>query len=95
MLTSLQTCFFVFPEQKYDFGIKETLTPLLFFLDRVCQRNESPSNIAPSSAAYPCFCIQYTARRVLNMLRQASKLICPGNMRFLILLGQSRPCFHG
>ena len=25
MLTSLQTCFFVFPEQKYDFGIKETL----------------------------------------------------------------------
>ena len=51
-------------------------TPLSFFLDCVCQRNESPSNIALSFRAYPCFCIQYTALRGLGRPRQASKLIC-------------------
>ena len=67
---------------------------LLFFLDSVCQRNGSPSNIAPFSRANPCFCIQYTALHVWHMSRQASKLICLGNIRFLILLSHSRPCFH-
>ena len=69
-------------------------TPLSFFLNFVCQRNGSPSSITTSFRAYPCFCIQYTALHVWDMPRQASNLICPGNMKFLILLGYSCPCFH-
>ena len=31
MLTPLQTCFFVSPEQKYDFDVKETSAAPLYF----------------------------------------------------------------
>ena len=69
-------------------------TPLLFFLDWVCQMSGSSSSIAPSFRAYPSFCIQYTVLHGWDKPRQASKLICAGNMRFSILLGHSNPSFH-
>ena len=97
MLTPLQTCFFVSLNRNTILMSKKLelylCTLLSFFLDCVCQRNENSGSIAPSSIVYPCFCIPYTALHASDRPRQASKLICPGNMRFLILLGHNLHAF--